>query len=98
MIRKERLKLRKANPHLFSNNPARTFLGLKDLPEDLVKSKRSLLLSGNLFVSRGKAMGIYIFGDWYVNIHLRMHGHIVVISHEELCQIETAWVSLTEFR
>ncbi len=40
--------------------------------------------------SRGKAIGIPLGDDWWVNVHLRMHGHTVVITAKELRLIDNA--------
>ena len=67
-----------------------TFPGIDNLPLMLRNGHQTFSLLGSDIVSRGKAIGIPLGGEWWLNIDLRMHGHVVVISKKELVQIDHA--------
>ena len=64
--------------------------GLDTIPPRLRNGEETVLLEGSQVESRGKATGITSVDDWKVNVHLQMHGHVVVITAKELRLIDNA--------
>lgn len=87
--RSAKIKAREQNPGHFIPHTAHTFPGLDQLPAAIRHG--SLRLSGSNIQSRGKALGIPLKDDYWINIHLRMHGHVIPISNQELAGIKDAW-------
>ena len=83
------IKDREQNPGHFVPHTAHTFPGLDQLPSAIRRGPLSL--SGSSIQSRGKALGIPLRDDYWINIHLRMHGHVIAISNQELDSIKEAW-------
>ena len=79
---KKKLKARQEHPEKFVPDMAVTFPGLSKLPVHL--RNETITLSGNDVQSRGKAIGIPLSSNWWVNIELALHGHLVIISSKEL--------------
>ena len=96
LTRKDKMQARKDDPTLFGADVEGTFPGIESLPRDIRDGSRCFSLSGKSIKSRGKAMGVPICDGWWLRIHLRMHGHILAISTQELQAIETAWVEKPE--
>ena len=80
--RKDGMKARHEDPSRFGSNLPATFPGLDQLPDGIRNG--TVELSDMDVVSRGKAIGIPIGSDWWISIHLRLHGHLVVITAKEL--------------
>ena len=87
--RSAKIKAREQNPGHFVPHTAHTFPGLDLLPAAIRHGP--LRLSGSDIQSRGKALGIPLKDDYWINIHLRMHGHVIAISNQELASIKEAW-------
>ena len=87
--RSAKIKAREQNPGHFVPHTAHTFPGLDLLPAAIRHGP--FRLSGSSIQSRGKALGIPLKDDYWINIHLRMHGHVIAISNQELASIKEAW-------
>ena len=77
-------KARKADRSKLKPNAERSFPGLENLPLRLRNGSQSFSLCGDQIQSRGKALGIPIAEDWWMNIQLLMQGHVVIISSKQL--------------
>ena len=71
------------------SHTAYTFSRLEQLPAAIRHGP--LRLSGSNIQSRGKALGILLKDDYWININLRMHGHVIAISNQDLISIKEAW-------
>ena len=87
--RNTKMKALEQNPEHFVPHTAHTFPGLDQLPAAIRLGP--FRLSGSSIQSRGKALGIPLKDDYWINIHLRMHGHVIAISNQELGGIKEAW-------
>lgn len=87
--RKDKIKAREQNPAHFAPYLSHTFPGFDMLPVAI--SQGLISLSGSDIESRGKALGIPLKDGYWINIHLRMHGHVVAISNHELAGIKEVW-------
>ena len=87
--RSAKIKAREQNPGHFVPHLSHTFPGFDMLPAAIRDGVVSL--SGSDIKSRGKALGIRLQDGYWINIHLRMHGHVVAISNHELASIKEAW-------
>ena len=94
LTRSAKIKDRERNPGNCIPNTAHTFPGFDQLPADI--KHRPICLSGSDIKSRGRALGIPLKDDYWINIHLRMHGHVIAISNHELDTIKEAWETDSE--
>lgn len=79
---RKKLKARQDFPEKFTDNVGPTFPGLDKLPDRIRNG--TIELSGSDIQSRGKAMGIPLGDNWWINVQLALHGHFIVIDSEEL--------------
>ena len=89
VLRSAKIKASEQNPGDFVPDTAHTFPGLDQLPAAI--RHEPFTLSGSDIQSRGKALGIPLKGDYWITINLRMHGHVIAISNQELASIKEAW-------
>ena len=87
--RSAEIKDREQTSGHFIPHVAHTFPGLDQLPAAIRHGPLSL--SGSSIQSRGMALGVPLKDNYWINIHLRMHGHVIAISNQELDSIKEAW-------
>ena len=89
LTRSAKIEDREQTPGNYDAHTAHTFPGFDQLPAAIKHGP--ICLSGSDIKSRGKALGIPLKDDYWINIHLRMHGHVIAISNQELDVIKEAW-------
>ena len=82
--RNAKTKARETNPGNFTPHLSHTFAGFDMLPAAIKNGP--IILSGSDIKSRGKALGTLLKYDYWINIHQRMHGHVIrIIDVEVAC-------------
>ena len=67
-----------------------TFVGIDDPTVRLRRGQQIISFQGSDIISRGKAIGIPLGNNWWLNVHLRIHDYVVAISSKELSLVNSA--------
>ena len=73
--RNAKIKARETNPGNFYPHLSHTFAGFDMLPAAIKNGP--IILSGSDIKSRGKVLGTLLKDGYWINIHQRMHGHVI---------------------
>lgn len=90
LTNKAKKKALAEDPSRFDPNVKATFPDIDNLPLTLRNGHQIFSLRGSDFVSRGNAIRFPLSQEWWLNIHLRMMGRVVVISKKKLAQMNHA--------
>ena len=85
---KAKKQLRDSRPELFRPKTSNTYINYDIVPEQL---RQNIILQGNEVQSYGKRIGIPLGHQFWMRIHLYMHGHVIIMPGAQLQRAITQW-------